>query len=365
MVGRRCDNVTNNNSLLFGDWRGGLFLARLLIDQCGGRRRRRRTVVNNDVIIVAAGFIRSIIYSLLKHGLTTPRRHRPPQSQKVPNSSYTTNSLPLPSATMVTTRTANAITQQQNQQRLRRLRTRRRQPHRATNMKSSSKTITAGNGLITHFNISDEHINELSKRVPIIGERYRSVRHVFTNDVKKYAPKELFHEIVNEIKTHLRRDCNIDDEFKSSENGNWVVAPRCTSSKARSSGDAHRDTTQKCPGYLTALILLGKRKEEHYGDITIYANSQEMKLHLRIFNGNEKTNLNRAAKNGRVTKEKVKRVEFNCVVFDSRLIHSSHVHTQHSQRTVFAIQLHRKKLAELKQSEITKLEDGKVGQIES
>jgi hypothetical protein len=58
MVGRRCDNVTNNNSLLFGDWRGGLFLARLLIDQCGGRRRRR-TVVNN--VIVAAGFI--IIYS--------------------------------------------------------------------------------------------------------------------------------------------------------------------------------------------------------------------------------------------------------------------------------------------------------------
>lgn len=359
MVGRRCDNVTNNNSLLFGDWRGGLFLARLLIDQCGGRRRRRRTVVNNDVIIVAAGFIRSIIYSLLKHGLTTPRRHRPPQSQKVPNSSYTTNSLPLPSATMVTTRTANAITQQQNQQRLRRLRTRRRQPHRATNMNSS------GNGLITHFNISDESINELSKRVPIIGERYRSVRHVFTNDVKKYAPKELFRNIVNEIKTHLRCDCNIDDEFKSSENGNWVVAPRCTSSKARSSGDAHRDTTQKCPGYLTALILLGKRKEEHYGDITIYANSQEMKLHLRIFNGNEKTNLNRAADNGRVTKEKVKRVEFNCVVFDSRLIHSSHVHTQHIQRTVFAIQLHRKKLAELKQSEITKLKDGEVGQIES
>ena len=288
----------------------------------------------------------------------------PTKPIKVSTYPYTTTSLPLPSATMVTTRTANAITQQQKQQRLRRLRTRRRQPHRATNMNSSCKTITV-NGLITHFNISDESINELSKRVPIIGERYRSVRHVFTNDVKKYAPKELFHKIVNEIKTHLRRDCNIDDEFKSSENGNWVVAPRSTSCKARSSGDAHRDTTQKCPGYLTALILLGKRKEEHYGDITIYANSQEMKLHLRIFNGNEKTNLNRAADNGRVTKEKVKRVEFNCVVFDSRLIHSSHVHTQHSQRTVFAIQLHRKKLAELKQSEITKLEDGKVGQIES
>ncbi len=282
----------------------------------------------------------------------------PTKPIKVSTYPYTTTSLPLPSATMVTTRTANAITQQQKQQRLRRLRTRRRQPHRATNMNSS------GNGLITHFNISDESINELSKRVPIIGERYRSVRHVFTNDVKKYAPKELFHKIVNEIKTHLR-DCNIDDEFKSSENGNWVVAPRSTSCKARRSGDAHRDTTQKCPGYLTALILLGKRKEEHYGDITIYANSQEMKLHLRIFNGNEKTNLNRAADNGRVTKEKVKREEFNCVVFDSRLIHSSHVHTQHIQRTVFAIQLHRKKLAELKQSEITKLKDGEVGQIES
>jgi len=265
---------------------------------------------------------------------------------------------------MVTTRTANAITQQQKQQRLRRLRTHRRQPHHATKMNSSSKTIT-GNGLITHFNVSDESINELSKRVPIIGESYRSVRHVFTNDVNKYAPKELFRKIVKEINNHLRCDCNIDDEFKSSENGNWVVAPRSAWCKARSSGDVHRDTTQKCPGYLTALILLGKRKEKHYGDITIYANSQEMKPHLRIFNGNDKTTLNRAADNGRVTKEQVKRVEFNCVVFDSRLIHFSHVHTQHSQRTVFGIQLRRTKLAEVKQSEITKLEDGEVGQIES
>ena len=265
---------------------------------------------------------------------------------------------------MVTTRTANAITQQQKQQRLRRLRTRRRQPHRATNMNSSNKTIT-GSGLITHFNISDESINELSKRVPIIGESYRGVRHVITNDVNKYAPKELFHEIVNEINIHLKCDCNIDDEFKSSENGNWVVAPTSTRSKARSSGDVHRDTTQKCPGYLTALIFLGKRKEEHYGDITIYANSQEMKPQLVIFKGNDKTTLNRAADNGIVTKTQVKRVEFNCIVFDSRLLHFSHVHTQHSQRSVFAIQLRRQKLANLKQSEITKLVDGVVGQIES
>eukprot|EP00985_Skeletonema_marinoi_P014594 scaffold7411_cov227-Skeletonema_marinoi.AAC.1 len=108
---------------------------------------------------------------------------------------------------------------------------------------------------------------------------------------------ELFHEIVNEINIHLKCDCNIDDEFKSSENGNWVVAPTSTRCKARSSGDVHRDTTQKCPGYLTALIFLGKRKEEHYGDITMYANSQEMKPQLIIFNGNDKTTLNRAAYN--------------------------------------------------------------------
>ena len=63
MVGRRCDNVTNNNSLLFGDWRGGLFLARLLIDQCGGRRRRR-TVVNN-VIDVIVDVDRRVYYYLL------------------------------------------------------------------------------------------------------------------------------------------------------------------------------------------------------------------------------------------------------------------------------------------------------------
>eukprot|EP00984_Skeletonema_dohrnii_P029032 scaffold19330_cov151-Skeletonema_dohrnii-CCMP3373.AAC.1 len=69
-------------------------------------------------------------------------------------------------------------------------------------MNSSSKTIT-GNGLITHFNVSDESINELSKRVPIIGESYRSVRHVFTNDVNNYAPKELFRKIVKEINIHL------------------------------------------------------------------------------------------------------------------------------------------------------------------
>ena len=231
-------------------------------------------------------------------------------------------------------------------------------------MNYCSKTIT-GDGLITHFNISDESINELSKRVPIIGESYRGVRHVITNDVNKYARKKLFHEIVNEINIHLKCDCNIDDEFKSSENGNWVVAPTSTRCKARSSGDVHRDTTQKCPGYLTALIFLGKRKEEHYGDITIYANSQEMKPQLVIFKGNDKTTLNRAAYNGIVTKTQVKRVEFNCIVFDSRLLHFSHVHTQHCQRSVFAIQLRRKNLAKLKQSEITKLEEGVVGQIES
>ena len=262
---------------------------------------------------------------------------------------------------MVTTRTANAITQQQKQQRRC---SRRCQPHHATNMDSSSKNIT-GDGLITHFNISDESINKLSERVPIIGESYRSVRHIFTNDVNVYASKQLFHKVVEEIQNHLRVDCNIADEFRSSENGNWVVAPTSSKLKARSSGDVHRDTTQKRPGYLTALIFLGKRKEDNYGDITIYANSQKMNVHLRIFKGNAKTILNRKAKNGIVPMEKVKRVEFNCVVFDSRLIHFSHVHTQHSQRTVFAIQLRKKNLLELTQCENTELVDGEIGQIES
>ena len=33
------------------------------------------------------------------------------------------------------------------------------------------------------------------------------------------------------INIHLQCDFNIDDEFKSSENGNWVVAPRSLGAK--------------------------------------------------------------------------------------------------------------------------------------
>ena len=109
--------------------------------------------------------------------------------------------------------------------------------------------------------------------------------------------------------------------------------------------------------------MLGERKDVNYGDVTLYKDSQKIKPDEHTFTSNDKKFLARRVKNGTVSEELVKRVEFNCSIFDSRLVHFSHVHTQHEQRTVFAIQLYRNRIAALEQHNNSKLKDVTVGEI--
>lgn len=125
----------------------------------------------------------------------------------------------------------------------------------------------------------------------------------------------------------------------SSECGLWVLAPGTDRLKSRLAGPHHRDTDMQCSGYLTAIILLGDRADPKYGGVTIYRDSQQIKPTLLEFSENAKKFLQTRIKNGEVTAEVVKRDEFNCFIFDSRLIHFSHVHTHHKQRTAFVVQL--------------------------
>jgi len=198
------------------------------------------------------------------------------------------------------------------------------------------------------------------------GQKLRGPRQVFTNDTTKYASKSLFEDIVREINTHLKYKCKIDADFVSSDWGNWVLAPRTNLCNSRHGGDTHRDTTSLEVGYLTVLILLGKREEDEYGGVTFYGNSQDIRPEVGTFLGNDKHYLDRQIDAGVVTEEEVRKMEYNCVVFDSRLLHFSHKHTQHMQRTVFSIQLNEEGLPLLVQDEVTTLsdEDGYVGRIE-
>ena len=208
---------------------------------------------------------------------------------------------------------------------------------------------------------------ELSNKVPFMqGEKFRGPRQIFTNDTTKYASETLFDDIVGEIKSHLKYRCKIDADFVPSKWGDWVLAPRTTLCNSSHGGYIHRDTTSLEVGYLTVLILLGKREEDEYGGVTIYGNSQDIKPGVRNFLSNNKHYLDRQITAGAVTEEEVRKMEYNTVVFDSRLLHFSHKHTQHMQRTVFSIQLNKKDLDLLEQVEVTTLsdEDGYVDRIE-
>lgn len=269
---------------------------------------------------------------------------------------------------MVRTR-RGAIRQQQQQQQQQMRQRLRQNPHQQFHIITSNASNNAPicDGLITHFNISEDNIIKLSNKVPFMkGEKFRGPRQIITNDTTKYASETLFDDIVGEIKHHLKYRCKIDADFVPSKWGDWVLAPRTTLCNSSHGGYIHRDTTSLEIGYLTVLILLGKREEDEYGGVTIYRDSQDIQPDVRNFLGNNKKYLNRQITAGAVTEEEVRKMEYNTVVFDSRLLHFSHKHTQHMQRTVFSIQLNMEGLDLLEQEEVSILsaEDGYVGRIE-
>ena len=217
-------------------------------------------------------------------------------------------------------------------------------------------------GLLTYCNISEASIQKLSTKVPILGMQLRGVRHIHKNDTRQFASKTLFRQIVAEITNHLKLRCKINSRIKSRECGLWVLAPGSSRGKSRLAGPHHRDTDRERSGYLTAIILLGEREDPNYGGVTIYRDSQKIIPTLHTFLANDKKFLRRRIENGQVTAEVVKREEFNCFIFDSRLIHFSHVHTHHKQRTAFVVQLQRDDIVEVSDQN-HKLDDITVGDI--
>lgn len=253
---------------------------------------------------------------------------------------------------------------------------RRKQPYRHAHQQSrsiNSNTLNNASkydGLIHHFNLDDDGdesiIHKLSQRAPhMTSDTYRSIRHVFTNISDKHASDDLFKEIVEKINIILQKECNIDVNFHCRE-GAWVLAPPINKCKSQESGEVHRDISKDIPGYLTVLILLGKRAEEDYGGVTIYPGTQNFLPKVQTLVGNDLKKLRSRVTEGVFTGEVINSIDYNCVVFDSRLIHFSHLHTQYAQRTVFSMVMNRKGVTPYKPAEITLLEDedGHVGRIE-
>jgi len=194
-----------------------------------------------------------------------------------------------------------------------------------------------------------------------MGSKYRGIRHVFQNETNKYVSKDIFPEIVHEVNKEIKK-LGIDGEFQTSDWGSWVLAPRVSLLKAQSEGPIHRDTKKVQVGYLTVLIFLGRWKDDGYGDVTIFKNSQNIKPGTSNFTSNNRRFLNTRIKNGEVTGKDIGFVS-NCVVFDSRLLHYSHFHHQYDQRTAFSFHLCRKGLVPISQDVNVKLEDGHAGKI--
>lgn len=253
------------------------------------------------------------------------------------------------------------IIQQQQQQPQRRYPTRQ---HGGEGIITNNNNTTddVADGLVAHLNLSKTSIRHLSKKAPIMGSKYRSIRHVFQNETNKYVSKVIFQEIVHEVITELKKKYNIDGEFQTSDWGSWVLAPTVSYLKAHSEGPIHRDTKKVQVGYLTVLIFLGRWKDDGYGDVTIFKNSQNIKPGTSNFTSNNRRFLNTRIKNGEVTGEDIGFVS-NCVVFDSRLVHYSHFHRQYDQRTALSFHLYRKGLVPIFQDVKVKLEDGHAGKI--
>lgn len=88
-------------------------------------------------------------------------------------------------------------------------------------------------GIITHFNISPHLIRELSKRVPMLGSSHCSVRRIIRNNPSLHASTPLVKAIVAEMVAHLKSSCKTKRHIKSSESGEWILAPKSTRCKAQ------------------------------------------------------------------------------------------------------------------------------------
>lgn len=186
-------------------------------------------------------------------------------------------------------------------------------------------------GCILPLNLPDELMSRAATKCPILhnggksGER-RGLRHIVLNDPSQLTSKAILRDLKEEIQKQLIQG-GITAPTRMS-NVEWVLAGPNTRNKQ--CGQKHRDTPHKVPGYLTVLIFFGQRKERGYGSALIWRNSTNfMPDDLYIPNDNGKYH-NHARQLKKLDGDlglTVNLKEYNCVVFDSRLIHQSLPHS--------------------------------------
>lgn len=203
-------------------------------------------------------------------------------------------------------------------------------------MNALQRSLEAADGLYTEFNLDNGLMREAASHCPVIkntGKKgdNRDIRGILQNDTARFTSEPLLNQIHEEVAEHLRQHYGITAEtFMSHEE--WVLAP--TNGRGFT-GQKHRDTTTTQPGILTVLLFFGDRKQQEgrgYGGVKVWRNSQ------RLFQGHDSIDHNIKNASRELRKhdggwgKKANLKEFNCVVFDSRLIHESLPHTQHTPR---------------------------------
>jgi hypothetical protein len=189
-------------------------------------------------------------------------------------------------------------------------------------------------GCIYHLNLPRKLMKRTATKCPILhsggksGDR-RGIRHIVLNDTFQLTSVSLLNDLKIEIQKQLSQMENggITVSTKMS-NIEWVLsAPNTRNNRC---GQKHRDTFYRVPGYLTVLIFFGQRQEKGYGSAKIWRNSSDfMEEVIYIPNDGEKFHHHdrqlQKLDGGQGLKVNVK--DYNCVIFDSRLIHQSLPHS--------------------------------------
>ena len=205
-------------------------------------------------------------------------------------------------------------------------------------MSALQRSREAANGLYAEFNLNNSLMWEAASCCPLIlsGGRKgtnRCIRYIVQNDTTRFTSKTLLNKIHGEVADHLKEHYGITVKTSRSHE-EWVLAP--TNGRG-SSGQRHRDTRCQQPGILTVLLFFGDRKRREgsgsYGGVKVWRNSQDLyRGRDGIGEGEFKNSRRRLMDCDGETGKIANLQEFNCVVFDSRLIHESLQHTQHTPR---------------------------------
>ena len=204
-------------------------------------------------------------------------------------------------------------------------------------MRKMNASLKAADGLVAELRLSDDIRRKVAQQCPLLPNGGRSgdnrgIRYVVQNDTNKFTSRSLLQQIHQEVSAQLQQHGITVKSMMSHEE--WVLAP--TNGRSQN-GQKHRDTTCTQPGYLTVLLFFGDITQRGYGGVKIWRNSQHfLPKYDAILSANDSDEFQNATRklrgldreNGRIANLNV----CNCVVFDSRLIHESLAHAQHTER---------------------------------